>query len=67
VKVAAYQAPLLAAGSMDALSFIRARVEWCEVSFGSSAIVNPDGLVVKSARQLREDLVVAEIDTVPHG
>jgi predicted amidohydrolase len=30
VRVAAYQAPLLAAGSMDALDLIRSRVEWCE-------------------------------------
>jgi predicted amidohydrolase len=30
VRVAAYQAPLLAAGSMAALGLIRARVEWCE-------------------------------------
>src|SRR5438132_2294095 len=30
VRVAAYQAPLLAAGSMDALGLIRRRVEWCE-------------------------------------
>lgn len=33
------------------------------VSYGSSAIVNPDGVVVQSARQLRDDLIVAEIDT----
>jgi 5-aminopentanamidase len=30
MRVAAYQAPLLAAGSMDALELIRARVRWCE-------------------------------------
>jgi predicted amidohydrolase len=30
MRVAAYQAPLLAAGSMDALELIRARVKWCE-------------------------------------
>jgi predicted amidohydrolase len=30
VRVAAYQAPLLAPGSMDALGLIRTRVEWCE-------------------------------------
>ena len=30
VKVAAYQAPLLAAGSMGALDLIRARVRACE-------------------------------------
>jgi len=30
VRVAAYQAPLLAAGAMDALGLIRTRVKWCE-------------------------------------
>ena len=30
MKVAAYQAPLLLEGSMDALELIRGRVEWCE-------------------------------------
>ena len=30
MKVAAYQAPLLPVGSMEALEFIGDRVEWCE-------------------------------------
>ena len=30
MKVAAYQAPLLPGGSMEALKLIRDRVEWCE-------------------------------------
>lgn len=30
MRVAAYQAPLLAAGSMNALELIRTRVKWCE-------------------------------------
>jgi hypothetical protein len=30
MKVAAYQAPLLPGGSMEALELIRARVKWCE-------------------------------------
>jgi 5-aminopentanamidase len=30
MKVAAYQAPLLPGGSMEALDLIRDRVEWCE-------------------------------------
>jgi predicted amidohydrolase len=30
MKVAAYQAPLLASGSMEALELIRDRVKWCE-------------------------------------
>ena len=33
------------------------------VSYGSSGIVDPDGMVVQSARQLSDDLIVAEIDT----
>ncbi|MPY86911.1 MAG: hypothetical protein GEU99_03220 [Luteitalea sp.] len=33
------------------------------VSYGSSEIVDPDGMVVQSARPLSEDLIVAEIDT----
>jgi predicted amidohydrolase len=35
------------------------------LSYGSSGIVDPDGTVVQSARQLRDDLMVAEISTVP--
>jgi predicted amidohydrolase len=31
------------------------------VSYGSSGIVNPDGRVVQAARQLSDDLIVAEI------
>jgi predicted amidohydrolase len=37
------------------------------VSWGSSGIVDPDGMVVRSARQLSEDLLVADIDTVPRA
>jgi predicted amidohydrolase len=37
------------------------------VSFGSSGIVNPEGIVLQSARQMSEDLVVADIDTVPRA
>ena len=46
---------------------IRADVAGCTdelVSYGSSGIVDPDGMVVQSAGQLREDLIVAEIDTL---
>ena len=35
------------------------------VSYGSSGIVSPDGLVLQSARQLVPDLVVADIKTAP--
>ena len=34
---------------------------------GSSGIVDPDGMVVRSAQQMEEDLLVAEIDTVPRA
>jgi predicted amidohydrolase len=37
------------------------------VSYGSSGIVDPDGMVVQSARQLSDDLIFAEIDTVPRA
>ena len=37
------------------------------VSYGSSGIVDPDGMVVQSARLLSEDLIAAEIDTVPRA
>jgi predicted amidohydrolase len=35
------------------------------ISYGSSGIVDPDGNVLRSARQLVPDLVVAEIETAP--
>lgn len=38
MRVAAYQAPLLAAGSMDALGLIRTRVEWCEARASQSSV-----------------------------
>ena len=31
MKVAAYQAPLLPVGSMEALELIRDRIKWCEI------------------------------------
>jgi predicted amidohydrolase len=37
------------------------------VSYGSSGIVDPDGMVVQSARQLSDDLIVAEIKTKPRA
>jgi predicted amidohydrolase len=37
------------------------------MSYGSSGIVDPDGVVARSARQLTEDLLVAEIDTAPRA
>ncbi len=37
------------------------------VSYGSSGIVDPNGMVVQSARELREDLIVAEIGDVYRG
>jgi predicted amidohydrolase len=35
------------------------------VSYGSSGIVDPDGIVLQSAQRLNEDLLVADIETVP--
>jgi predicted amidohydrolase len=35
------------------------------VSYGSSGIIDPDGMVLQSARRLRADLVVADIKTAP--
>ena len=37
------------------------------VSYGSSAIVDPHGMVAQSARPLSDDLLVAEIVTAPAG
>src|SRR5882724_1489201 len=34
------------------------------ISYGSSEIVDPEGIVVRSARPTTEDLVIADIDTV---
>jgi hypothetical protein len=49
VKVAAYQAPLLAAGSMGALDLSRARVRACEAEGVARAIFTHCGsLIVKS-------------------
>jgi len=44
VKVAGYQAPLLAAGSMDALGLIRDRVKWCEAE-GISILCCPEAIL----------------------
>ncbi len=35
------------------------------MSYGSSGIVDPDGLVLQNARQLDPDLVIADIETAP--
>jgi len=37
------------------------------LSCGSSGIVDPDGMVVESAKQFSEDLLVAEIDIAPRS
>ena len=44
MRVAAYQCPLPAAGSMDALGLIRARVEWCEAE-GVSILCCPEAIL----------------------
>ena len=35
------------------------------VSYGSSSIVNRDGIVLQTAQRLSEDLLVADLDTAP--
>jgi predicted amidohydrolase len=50
----------------NSVSVIRADVAGrteCLVSYGSSGIVDPDGVVLRSARQLGADLIVADIET----
>lgn len=44
MKIAAYQAPLLAAGSMEALALIRERIGWCE-SAGIEILCCPEGVL----------------------
>ncbi len=44
MKVAAYQAPLLAAGSLEAIDFIQERVAWCE-SEGVSILCCPEAIL----------------------
>jgi predicted amidohydrolase len=53
VKVAAYQAPLLAAGSMDALDLIRTRVRACEAE-GVAILCCPEAIVGGLADQIDE-------------
>jgi 5-aminopentanamidase len=44
VKVAAYQAPFLRSGSMDALGLIRQRIDWCE-SQGVEILCCPEAIL----------------------
>ena len=44
MKVAAYQAPLRAAGSMDALGLIRTRIEWFEAE-GVTILCCPEAIL----------------------
>jgi 5-aminopentanamidase len=44
MKVAAYEAPLLAAGSMDALDLMQERVAWCEAE-GVSILCCPEAIL----------------------
>lgn len=44
MKVAAYQTPLLASGSMEALALIRKQVAWCE-SAGVEILCCPEGVL----------------------
>ncbi len=52
----------------NSVAVIRADVAGCAenlVSYGSSEIVDRDGMVLQAARQLDADLIVAEIKTAP--
>ena len=54
----------------NSVSVIRADVAGrteSAVSYGSSGIVDPDGMVLQSARQLGPDLIVADIETAPRA
>ena len=44
VKIAAYQAPLLPQGSMDALGLIRKQIDWCE-SAGVTILCCPEAIL----------------------
>ncbi|MEX2300897.1 MAG: carbon-nitrogen hydrolase family protein [Bryobacterales bacterium] len=44
MRVAAYQAPLLASGSMEALELIRTRVKWCEAE-GITILCCPEAIL----------------------
>jgi predicted amidohydrolase len=37
------------------------------MSYGSSGIVGPNGILVQSARQMSDDLIIAEIETEPRA
>lgn len=77
MKVAAYQAPLPATSSRNvdiaraienSFWVIRADVAGRTeslVSYGASGIVDPDGVVLQSARRLGPDLIVADIEPAP--
>jgi predicted amidohydrolase len=58
VKVAAYQAPLLAAGSMDALDLIRARVRACEAE-GVAILCCPEAILGGLADQIEDPYRIA--------
>jgi 5-aminopentanamidase len=45
MKVAAYQAPLLPAGSMEALGLIRDPVKWCETEGVDNAAAPPSSVM----------------------
>ena len=44
MKVAAYQAPLLRSGSLEAIDLIRTRVAWCE-SHGVVVLCCPEAIL----------------------
>ncbi len=58
MKVAAYQAPLLPGGSMDALELIRARVKWCEIE-GVDNLCCPEAVLGGLAVDLEDPADIA--------
>jgi predicted amidohydrolase len=69
VKVAAYQAPLLDAGSVDALGLIRTRVLWCEAE-GVDILCCPEAILggladyASDPRQFAISAAGGRLDTV---
>jgi hypothetical protein len=66
VKVAAYRAPLLAAGSMDALDLIRARVRVCEAE-GVAILCCPEAILGGLADEIEDPARLAISYRVPRA
>lgn len=67
MRVAAYQVPLLATGSMEALALVRKRVEWCEAE-GVTILCCPEailgGLADYSANPAQFAIPTGRVDAV---